>query len=87
MYSKAPESIEEAILIMDGGNFEYEIMVLITVNESSIIIRLLTPSSKRMNLFWYSKTQTFSTFLIKSYVFLKIIGLKFFKNEDSIDII
>ena len=51
MYSKAPESIEVAILILDGGNFEYEIMLLITLNESSIIIRLLTPSSKSMNLF------------------------------------
>ena len=51
MYSKAPESIEEAILIMDVGNFEDKITVPITVNESSIIVSLLTPYSKSMILF------------------------------------
>jgi hypothetical protein len=51
MYSKAKGSIEEAILIMDGGNFEDKITVPITVNESSIIVKLLIPFSKRMILF------------------------------------
>ena len=51
MHSKAPESIEDAILIMDGGKFEFKITVPITVNESSIIVRLFTSFSKSMNLF------------------------------------
>ena len=81
MYSKAPESIEEAILIIDRGNFKDKIMVLITVNVLSIIIRLLTPYSKSMNLLLNAKTHTFSTFLIKPSVFSKITDLKFFKNN------
>jgi hypothetical protein len=81
MHSKAPESIEEAILIMDRGNYKDKIMLLITVNESSIIIRLLTPYSKSMNLLLNAKTYTFSTFLIKPSVFSKITDLKFFKNK------
>jgi hypothetical protein len=51
MYSEASESIEDAILIMTGGNFVDKFTVPITVNESSSIVRLLTPFSKRMILF------------------------------------
>jgi hypothetical protein len=85
MNSKAPESIREAILIIDGGNFEFKIMVPITVNELSIIIRLFTSFSKSMNLFYNANTHTFSSFLIKPTVFLKIKDLKFFKIEELID--
>jgi hypothetical protein len=81
MYSKAPESIEEAILIMDGGKFEDKIMMPITVNASSIIVSLLTPFSKSMNLFRNAKTHTLSSFLSISFVFLKMIDLKFSKNN------
>ena len=81
MYSKAPESIEEAILIMDGGNFEDKIMMPITVNASSIIVSFLTPFLKNMNLFRNAKTHNFFSFLIISFVFLKMIDLKFSKNN------
>ena len=42
--------------------------------------------SNSMNLFWNEKTNALSSFLIKPSVFLKMKDLKFFKNEDSIDI-
>jgi hypothetical protein len=86
MNSKAPGSIEEAILIIYGGNFEFKITVPITVNELSINIRLFLSFSKSMNLFWNAKTHTLSSFLIKPIVFLKIKDLKFFKIEELIDI-
>ena len=80
MYSKAPESIEEAILIIDGGSFEH-ITVAITSNSSSIIIRLLVPFLKRMNLFWNAITHALSSSIIKTSVFLKMRDLKLYKNN------
>ena len=75
MNSKAPESIKEAILIIDGHNFELKVTVPIKVNELSIIIRLLTSFSKSMILFYNAKTHTLSSFLIKPTTFLKIKDL------------
>jgi hypothetical protein len=64
MYSKAPESIEEAILILERGNFEPKITLPITVNESSIIVRPSIPFSKSMILFFNAKTHGSTSFLL-----------------------
>ena len=86
MNSKAPESIKEAILIIYGGNFEFKITVPITVNESSIIVRQFTPFSKSIILLWNANTLAMRSSLMKPSAFLKMIDLKFSKNNLPIDI-
>ena len=86
MHSKAPESIEEAILITRGGNFEFKITVPITVNESSIIVSLFTPCSKKIILFWNANTHALTLSSNRPSAFLKMIDLKFSKNNYPIDI-
>lgn len=45
------ESIVETILIIFRGLSNFKLIVLITVNESSNIVRLYFPTSKRMIIF------------------------------------
>jgi hypothetical protein len=70
---------------MDGANLVDKITEPITVNESSIIVRLFTPFSNSNILFWKVNIHALTSFFISPSAFLKMIDLKFSKNNFPID--